>query len=204
MTLNYFTPDILASPLNLVTDPKRNVRAVRTCGSGRSLGQDHQVNEVRGCAGLPGPCDLTPTPPRRHRTRRRIRATPRCRCPLPHRHRPPTPGASKALTLRTVASNPPASNPCCTDIEPDNDHADTPATMPIGGLFFLFVDYPHFSTERVSGANGLSGVSALPSFAHPASRQWSLSRGRTTWLTRPMAMSSTPRNQPWIAIRCIR
>ena len=110
----------------------------------------------------------------------------------------------KALTLRTVASNPPASNPCCTDIEPDNDHADTPATMPIGGLFFLFVDYPHFSTERVSGANGLSGVSALPSFAHPASRQWSLSRGRTTWLTRPMAMSSTPRNQPWIAIRCIR
>ena len=35
----------------------------------------------------------------------------------------------------------------CTDIEPDNDHADTPATMPIGGLFFLFVN-PKRKRER--------------------------------------------------------
>ena len=42
--------------------------AVRKCGSGRSLGRDRQVNSVRGCAGLPGPCDLTATPQRRHRT----------------------------------------------------------------------------------------------------------------------------------------
>ena len=47
--------------------------AVRMCGSGRSLGHDRQVNEVRGCAGLPGPCDLTPTPQRRHRTGARRR-----------------------------------------------------------------------------------------------------------------------------------
>ena len=36
--------------------------AVRKCGSGRSLGRDRQVHSVRGCAGLPDPCDLTPTP----------------------------------------------------------------------------------------------------------------------------------------------
>ena len=47
--------------------------AVRKCGSGRSLGPDRQVNSVRGCAGLPGPCDLTPTPQRRHRTGARRR-----------------------------------------------------------------------------------------------------------------------------------
>ena len=47
--------------------------AVRKCGSGRSLGRDRQVNEVRGCAGLPDPCDLTPTPQRRHRTGARRR-----------------------------------------------------------------------------------------------------------------------------------
>ena len=47
--------------------------AVRTCGSGRSLGRDRQVKSVRGCAGLPGPCDLTPTPQRRHRTGARRR-----------------------------------------------------------------------------------------------------------------------------------
>ena len=47
--------------------------AVRQCGSGRSLGRDRHVNSVRGCAGLPGPCDLTPTPPRRHRTGARRR-----------------------------------------------------------------------------------------------------------------------------------
>ena len=39
-------------------------------------------------------------------------------------------------------------------------------------------------------------------FTPLASRQCSLSRGRTTWLTRPIAMSSAPRNQPWIAIIC--
>ena len=42
--------------------------AVRQCGSGRSLGRDRQVNVVRGCAGLPGNSDLTPTAERRHRT----------------------------------------------------------------------------------------------------------------------------------------
>ena len=42
--------------------------AVRQCGSGRSLGRDRQVNVVRGCAGLPDHCDLTPTAERRHRT----------------------------------------------------------------------------------------------------------------------------------------
>ena len=42
--------------------------AVRKCGSGRSLGRDRQVNVVRGCAGLPGHSDLTPTAERRHRT----------------------------------------------------------------------------------------------------------------------------------------
>ena len=47
--------------------------AVRTCGSGRSLGRDRQVNSVRGCAGLPDPCDLTATPQRRHRTGARRR-----------------------------------------------------------------------------------------------------------------------------------
>ena len=47
--------------------------AVRKCGSGRSLGRDRQVNSVRGCAGLPGPCDLTATPQRRHRTGARRR-----------------------------------------------------------------------------------------------------------------------------------
>ena len=47
--------------------------AVRKCGSGRSLGRDRQVHSVRGCAGLPGPCYLTPTPPRRHRTAARRR-----------------------------------------------------------------------------------------------------------------------------------
>ena len=47
--------------------------AVRTCGSGRSLGRDRQVKSVRGCAGLPGPCDLTATPQRRHRTGARRR-----------------------------------------------------------------------------------------------------------------------------------
>ena len=50
--------------------------AVRKCGSGRSLGRDRHVNSVRGCAGLPGPCDLTPTPPRRHRTGARRRPLP--------------------------------------------------------------------------------------------------------------------------------
>ena len=52
--------------------------AVRKCGSGRSLGRDRQVHTVRGCVGLPGPCDLTPTPRRRHRTgarRRHSRST---------------------------------------------------------------------------------------------------------------------------------
>ena len=47
--------------------------AVRKCGSGRSLGRDRQVSGVRGCAGLPGPCDLTATPQRRHRTGARRR-----------------------------------------------------------------------------------------------------------------------------------
>ena len=47
--------------------------AVRKCGSGRSLGHDRQVHSVRGCAGLPGPSDLTPTPQRRHRTGARRR-----------------------------------------------------------------------------------------------------------------------------------
>ena len=47
--------------------------AVRKCGPGRSLGRDRQVHSVRGCAGLPGPCDLTPTPQRRHRTGARRR-----------------------------------------------------------------------------------------------------------------------------------
>ena len=47
--------------------------AVRKCGSGRSLGRDRHVNSVRGCAGLPDPCDRTPTPPRRHRTGARRR-----------------------------------------------------------------------------------------------------------------------------------
>ena len=47
--------------------------AVRKCGSGRSLGRDRPVNSVRGCAGLPGPCDLTATPQRRHRTGARRR-----------------------------------------------------------------------------------------------------------------------------------
>ena len=42
--------------------------AVRQCGSGRSLGRDRQVNVVRGCAGLPDHCDLTPTAERRHHT----------------------------------------------------------------------------------------------------------------------------------------
>ena len=49
--------------------------AVRKCGSGRSLGRDRQVNTVRGCVGLVGACDLTPTPERRHRgyaPRRRV------------------------------------------------------------------------------------------------------------------------------------
>ena len=62
----------------------------------------------------------------------------------------------RALTLHTVASHPPASHPCtaqlsgfslhagtsgcsCTDIESDNDHADTSTTMLIGGLFFQSV-----------------------------------------------------------------
>jgi hypothetical protein len=36
-------------------------------GDRRSFGCDRQVNSVRGCAGFPGPCDLTPTPHRRHR-----------------------------------------------------------------------------------------------------------------------------------------
>ena len=47
--------------------------AVRKCGSGRSLGRDRQVKSVRGCAGLPGPCDLTPTPQRRHLRQHRFR-----------------------------------------------------------------------------------------------------------------------------------
>ena len=47
--------------------------AVRKCGSGRSLGRDRQVHSVRGCAGLPDPCDLTPTPQRRHRAGARRR-----------------------------------------------------------------------------------------------------------------------------------
>ena len=42
--------------------------AVRQCGSGRSLGRDRQVDVVRGCAGLPDHCDLTPTAERRHHT----------------------------------------------------------------------------------------------------------------------------------------
>ena len=42
--------------------------AVRQCGSGRSLGRDRQVDVVRGCAGLPDHCNLTPTAERRHHT----------------------------------------------------------------------------------------------------------------------------------------
>ena len=49
--------------------------AVRTCGSGRSLGRDRQVNAVRGCVGLLAESDLTPPPERRHRRR--------TRCPRP-------------------------------------------------------------------------------------------------------------------------
>ena len=49
--------------------------AVRTCGSGRSLGRDRQVNAVRGCAGLLAESDLTPPPEPRHRRR--------ARCPRP-------------------------------------------------------------------------------------------------------------------------
>ena len=49
--------------------------AVRTCGSGRSLGRDRQVHSVRGCVGLLAAADLTPIDERRHgagaRTRRR-------------------------------------------------------------------------------------------------------------------------------------
>ena len=47
--------------------------AVRTCGSGRSLGRDRQVSGVRGCVGLLADSDLTATHERRHRrcTRRR-------------------------------------------------------------------------------------------------------------------------------------
>ena len=66
--------------------------------------------------------DETPLP--RPRTRRRIRATPRCRRPLPHRHRPPHAGR-KALTLRTVASHPPASNPCIAQLSGFSLHAGT-------------------------------------------------------------------------------
>ena len=47
--------------------------AVRKCGSGRSLGRDRQVNEVRGCAGLLAESDLTLTPERRQRTGARRR-----------------------------------------------------------------------------------------------------------------------------------
>ena len=41
--------------------------AVRQCGSGRSLGRDHQVSTVRGCVSLLAESDLTPTHERRHR-----------------------------------------------------------------------------------------------------------------------------------------
>ncbi len=40
---------------------------VRTCGSGRSLGRDRQVNAVRGCVGLLADSDFTATHQRRHR-----------------------------------------------------------------------------------------------------------------------------------------
>ena len=42
--------------------------AVRQCGSGRSLGRDHQVSTVRGCVSLLAESDLTPTHERRHRS----------------------------------------------------------------------------------------------------------------------------------------
>ena len=55
--------------------------AVRKCGSGRSLGRDHQVSTVRGCVSLLVDSDLTPTHERRHRR------CARCACAMGRQHR---------------------------------------------------------------------------------------------------------------------
>ena len=55
--------------------------AVRQCGSGRSLGRDHQVSTVRGCVSLLVDSDLTPTHERRHRR------CARCACAMGRHHR---------------------------------------------------------------------------------------------------------------------
>ena len=55
--------------------------AVRQCGSGRSLGRDHQVSTVRGCVSLLAESDLTPTHERRHRRHAR------CACAMGRQHR---------------------------------------------------------------------------------------------------------------------
>ena len=52
----------------------------------------------------------------------------------------------RSLRPRSVCSR--------TDIEPDNDHADTPTTMSIDGLFFLSVDLELAAVSQVLGDPG--------------------------------------------------
>ena len=87
--------------------------AVRKCGSGRSLGRDRHVNSVRGCAGLPDPCDLTPTPQRRHRTGARRRAL--CRSATSIQVGSTSwAGSSGRFSACSVALRRPRQDPICT------------------------------------------------------------------------------------------
>ena len=102
---------------------------------------------------------ITPAP------RRCVRPQPNSRPPHPRPH----PDCARAATPPRCASLPaPFGHPVfatcfhdcrlqiaafrprpgcsCTEFEPDNDHADTPATMSIGGLFFLSVTQVRISS----------------------------------------------------------
>ena len=103
----------------------------------------------------------------RPQIRRRIRPTPRRLRPPPHRHLPHT--GRKALTLRTLASNPPADNLCIAQLSGFSLHAGTRCQAHERNSLesrCRYITRPAVSNEHLSVNDRWQGVYRLKHSSH--------------------------------------